>query len=245
MRNQFEVTLKPSKHKRKSMTQVLITSEDADSSTKTIRYNPGILQIVIIVLCVIIGGLIGVIYYERQQDAGYRGRLAEKNAEIAAANGKISDLNLEIESLNNKVRILSDTVNIKTENEAVLTEVLDAQWLPKEFPLTGSASVISNDAEEPMVILKASDGATVVSTASGHVEDILEDDNYGNLVIINHENGYRSYYRNKGQVMVKKGDDVVAGTTIYIIGSGNERFCYQISLEGEYIEPMDMMDING
>jgi len=245
LRNQFEVTLKPSKHKRKALSQVLITSEDADSTTTAIRYNPKVLMVLVIVLCVIIGGLIGVIYYERQQDVIYEGMLGDKDAEIATLNSTNNNLNLEIDSLNNKIRILSDTVNTKTENEAVLAEALETAWIPKDFPLTGSASVVANSSEEPRLILKASNGATVVSTASGYIEAIEEDENYGNVVVVNHENGYKTYYRNRGQVMVKKGDDVVSGTTIYIIGTDNERLCYQISKDDEMLDPLDMLDING
>lgn len=245
MQNQFEVTLKPSRHKRKIVQHVVITSNDVDSKSKHISYNPNVLLGVVIAMCVVIGGLIGVIYFEKQQiDLGNQ-IIIDRESDIAALNATNSNLNQEIASLNNKIRILSDTVNTKTENEAELTEALETQWLPNDFPLTGSAFIIDTGAEDPMVVLKSTDGATVVATASGIVEAIEEDEDYGNLVIVDHGNGYKTYYRNKGQVMVKKSDDVVTGTTIFIITSDNERLCYQISFNGEFINPMDILDING
>ncbi|MCQ2494550.1 MAG: peptidoglycan DD-metalloendopeptidase family protein [Lachnospiraceae bacterium] len=246
MQDQFEVTLKPSRHKRRITQHVLITSDDANSTTTAISYNPKVLLIVIVALCAVIGGLIGVIYFEKQQIELGNSTISEREAEIASLNISNSNLNSEIDSLNNKIRVLSDTVNTKTENEAELAEALDAQWIPIDFPLTGSARLNSStDAENPMLLLQTADGSTVVATAAGVVEDIAEDENYGNVVVVNHGNGYKSFYRNRGQVMVNKGDDVVSGTTLYIISSDNERLCYQISYNGEYIDPMEMLDING
>lgn len=246
MQNQFEVTLKPSQHKRRITKHVLITSDDAGSATKMISYNPTVLLIVIIAMSLVIGGLIGVIYFEKQQIELGNDTVRSREAEIASLNTTVDSLNIEIESLNNKVRYLSDTVTTKTENEEALAHELEAQWIPTDFPLTGSASLVdSSDAEDPMIALKSSDGATVVATAAGTVEDIAEDAEFGNVVIINHGNEYKTYYKNMGQVMVKKGDDVAPGTTIYIIGSDNESLCYQISVNGAFVDPLEMLDING
>jgi len=246
LQNQFEVTLKPSQHKRRITNHVIITSDDSTGATHRISYNPKVLLIVTIILSVVVGGLIGVIYFEKQQISLEKDTIKERDAEIAALNTTNNDLTVEIESLNNKIRILSDTVTTKTESEAELIEALSGQWIPDDFPLTGSATILdSSDAEDPMIVLESTDGATVVATAAGVVEDIADDAEFGNIVVVDHQNGYKTYYRNKGQVMIKKGDDVVSGTTLFIIGSNNERLCYQISLDGEYLDPMNMIDING
>lgn len=246
LQNQFEVTLKPSQHKRRITKHVLITSDDAGSSTKMISYNPTALLIVIIAMSIVIGSLIGVIFFERQQIALGNDTISDRDAEIAGLNADVNALNGEIDSLNNKVRYLSDTVETKTANEEALTMILEEQWIPNDFPLTGSARLIdSSDAEDPMIVLNSSDGSSVIATAYGVVENIVDDDEFGNMVIIDHGNGYKTYYRNRGQVMVNKGDDVVSGTTIYIISSDNESLCYQISNNGVYIDPTDIIDING
>jgi murein DD-endopeptidase MepM/ murein hydrolase activator NlpD len=45
--------------------------------------------------------------------------------------------------------------------------------------------------------------------------------------------------------MVKKGDEVSQGTTLFIIGDGNTELRYQISKEGIYIDPLEVIHIDG
>ena len=134
LQNQFEVTLKPSQHKRRITNHVIITSDDSTGATHRISYNPKVLLIVTIILSVVVGGLIGVIYFEKQQISLEKDTIKERDAEIAALNTPNNDLTVEIESLNNKIRILSDTVTTKTESEAELIEALSGQWIPDDFP---------------------------------------------------------------------------------------------------------------
>ena len=54
------------KHKRKMNHVVIVTSDAVDANVKQFRIRPWILQSVILVLCVIIGALIGYLNYEKQ-----------------------------------------------------------------------------------------------------------------------------------------------------------------------------------
>lgn len=245
MRNQYEVTLKPSRRKKKIFKHMIITSDDVSGTSSVFSYNPKVLFIFIILLCVVIGGLIGVIYYEKQQDKLYKNTISEKDSEISYLNKEKDDLNFEIDSLNDTVQILSDTVNIKTENEKELTQTLEAQSIPSYFPLTGSATICDNDSDIPTAVFKVTDGATVVSAATGTITDVYEDEQYGNVIVIDHGTGYITYYMNSGTVMVNADDDVVQGTTLFIIDSDNEMFYYRITYKGEFIDPLDMLDISG
>ena len=62
---------------------------------------------------------------------------------------------------------------------------------------------------------------------------------------MDHGNGYVTIYRNQGDVIVKLGDEVAHGTTIFVIGSKNTKFGYQIMKDDVYIDPMDMLSISG
>ena len=94
------------------------------------------------------------------------------------------------------------------------------------------------------MIFTASDGM-VVASAKGTVSSVEEDENYGNKVIVDHGNGYVSIYYNGGEAQVKTGDEVSAGTTIFLIGENNKQLVYQIMQDGVYISPTDMLSING
>ena len=50
---------------------------------------------------------------------------------------------------------------------------------------------------------------------------------------------------NVDRIQVKKGDEVSQGTTLFIIGDGNYELRYQISNEGTYIDPLEVIQIEG
>ncbi|HEY1075637.1 MAG TPA: M23 family metallopeptidase, partial [Fontimonas sp.] len=62
-------------------------------------------------------------------------------------------------------------------------------------------------------------GAAVVSVAAGIVTEAGARDGYGNLVEINHGNGYTTRYGHNSEIVVKPGDKVAKGQRIAKIGS--------------------------
>ena len=71
------------------------------------------------------------------------------------------------------------------------------------------------------------------------------DVDYGNVVSIDHGNGYISIYRNKGNAVVKAGNEVTRGAILYVVGEDNTEMGYSISKDDTYIDPMEMIEING
>ena len=68
---------------------------------------------------------------------------------------------------------------------------------------------------------------------------------YGNCITIDHGNGYVSIYRNAGESLVHEGDTVTKGATLMVVGSDNTKLGYQIKKDGEFINPEDLVEING
>lgn len=247
------------KHKHKRNHVVIVTSDAVDANVKQFRISPLLFQVLVIVACVIIGAVLGYFFNEEQireitnrkvdEQKEIVARLEEEKAvleeEKAGLEEQIVALNIEIESLNNKIDILSETVNQKTEIENELTAKFEQQYMPTEYPLTGSASMEESTQGDPICVFTAATGVTVVATASGTVTAINEDAEYGNNVWVDHGNGYITIYRNQGNVNVKLGDSVSQGTTLFIIGKDNTRFGYQIMKDGTYIDPMEMLSISG
>ncbi|MBE5884518.1 MAG: hypothetical protein E7291_08940 [Lachnospiraceae bacterium] len=240
------------KHKRKLNHVVIVTSDAVDASVKQFRIRPWVLQMIILLLCIVIGVLIGVLIYEGQiWDAISRSN-SEKQETILQLEdeknvliGEKTELENQIVALNDRIQILSDTVNEKVQNESELTAQLEKQSLPTEFPLNGSASMEEITEGDPMCVFTASVGVTVVATASGTVSAVNDDGEYGHSVWVDHGNGYITIYRNQGEVIVKQGDTVAQGTTIYMIGEENTKLGYQMLKDGNYISPMDMLSISG
>ena len=240
------------RHKRKISHVVLVTSDAADGGVKQFNIRSRNLWVMIVVLCLVIGALLGYIVYEEKiwqavdrRSAGQQARiqsLEEANAQLEAE--KLS-LQTEIAGLSETVQILSETVNQKTESETELLAQLERQSMPTEFPLSGSASMEESMDEEPLCIFTASLGTTVVATASGTVTGVNDDVKYGHNVWIDHGNGYVTIYRNAGEPQVQLGDSVVGGTVLFVIEGGKEQLGYQMLKDGEYISPMEMLAISG
>lgn len=240
------------KHKRKMNHVVIVTSDAADANVKQFRFRPWMLQVVISIICVAVGAGIGYFLYEeqlwevvRQRDNEQQEAMAKLEGEKQVLMDEKSALLSQIDGLNDQVLILSETVNRKVESESELKAVLEAQSLPTEFPLTGSASMQEATEGEPMCVFTASEGLMVVATASGTITAVNDDSDYGHNVWIDHGNGYITIYRNKGTVTVKQGDKVVQGTTLFLIDEDSKQLGYQMMKDNTYINPMELLAISG
>ncbi len=67
--------------------------------------------------------------------------------------------------------------------------------------------------------IRAKEGTPVKSAESGEVIFAGEKGGYGNLVIIEHSGGYRTYYAHLEEIDVKEGDSVAKGAIIGKVGS--------------------------
>ena len=61
------------RHKRKNSHVVIVTSDSVDVGMKQFRIRPWVLQMIIFILCIIIGALIGFIVYEKRTKDGGTG----------------------------------------------------------------------------------------------------------------------------------------------------------------------------
>lgn len=246
------------RHKRKNNHVVIVTSDAVDSGMKEFRIRPWVLKAVIVVLCIVIGALIGYLIYEKDIWAAKLDQTMKQNevigvleqekaeleSQIAALNDEISGLNGELAGLNEKIKILSETVSQQVETEGELSGQLEKRFLPTRLPVSERAS-IDNVTEDLTCIFTAASGSMVVATADGTVTVVSEDPEYGHNVWIDHGNGYTTIYRNQGEVKVKQNETVTQGTTLFIITDESSRLGYQMMKDGAYINPMDMLEISG
>ena len=162
-------------------------------------------------------------------------KLQEENADLIALREELTD----------KVIILSDTINMKVEEEEAQEQVRAQTHMPVGFPMSSSASLEESDGEEPMVKLNGTVGNSIIASADGTVVSVTTDSSYLHRIKIDHGNGYNSIYRNDGDVMIKEGDEVVRGAILYVIGEDNTELGYQITYDEKYIDPMELINIDG
>lgn len=241
------------KHKRKTNRVLIVTSDAVDLNARQFRLRSGGFRLLIVLLCLIIGVMLGYLFYEKNIWQAVDARNEEQLASIQALEEKAAslkaeklELETEIAGLNENIQILTETVNLKSENEAKLTEQLEEQALPTEFPLSGSASMEEGETDgNSICVFTASEGINVVATASGTVTAVNDDVEYGHNVWVDHGNGYVTIYRNGGEAMVRQGDSVVNGTPLFVIEEEHEKLGYQMMKDGVYISPMEMLAVSG
>lgn len=233
------------KHKRKVSRIIIFTTDAVDAKTKQIKINPWVAGFATLVICFLLGGVIGLFVYEAQIWELANQKNAKQAEEMVALEEEIDRLEAEIETLTAEKEAMSVAVVENQQTADALAEELEQQSMPTDYPLTGSAGIEEVAEGDPMVIFTASDGTTVVASAKGTVTEIKQDETYGNVIVVDHGNGYVSIYKNKGESQVKVGDEVFKGTTLFLIGEDNKQLGYQIMKDGAYISPTDILSING
>ena len=233
------------RHKRKVSRILLVTSDAVDAKVRQIKIRPWLNGFLTLLICVMLGAIIGYAVYEEQIWAFDRQKDEERENAIQALEEEKTALEAEISTLQAQIILLSDTVTAQDQTTGELQEALAQQSMPTGYPLTGTAGLQEIAEGEAIAIFTASDDIMVIAAAKGTVMAIEEDETYGNKIIVDHGNGYFSIYRNAGDVQVKVGDEVAQGTTLFLIGENNRQLGYQIMFEGEYINPMDMISTQG
>lgn len=96
---------------------------------------------------------------------------------------------------------------------------------------------------------KADEGSSVKSVADGTVKDVINDDTYGTMVIIEHSAGFTAYYCGLGEnTLVKTGQVVRTGDEIGSIKSvpseilDEPHLHFMVYKDDKFIDPMLILD---
>jgi murein DD-endopeptidase MepM/ murein hydrolase activator NlpD len=186
----------------------------------------------------------------------------KRNQELTARLAQLAGVNLESLTGQPKInfdslsRSATDTSNpaIIPENESTMTpEQLLRTRTPHGRPLYGwitkpfsAADSISGGGKHTGIDFAVKDGTAVSATASGTVSFAGWDEYLGNLVVIDHGNGYLTSYGHNRELLVKKGDKVTRGEVIALSGntgrSSAPHLHYEIMKDGVPIDPAPYLD---
>lgn len=255
---------KPRKHRHKRHYTFMVVSGDSDGSTRSMHLNHAKTQIIAYTAFAIALAIICYIIYSAITIHNLRAIQSEQKIkidELVAENSTMETSNAELDT---KVQQLSAALNQRLENEQISAEEAENNAIPSGFPLTGTASMtyavddpsetkVTQITEEnkdtatgnPLVLFDASEGNTVISSGSGTVQTVTTDAKFGNIVTIDHGNGYISIYRNQGDPLVSEGATIEKGSIIFVIGENNKSLGYQIQQDDQYINPEELIEING
>ncbi|WAC42715.1 M23 family metallopeptidase [Pedobacter sp. SL55] len=95
--------------------------------------------------------------------------------------------------------------------------------------------------------IKGNHGEVVKTTANGKVKFANRKGGYGNVVIIEHGNGFETYYGHLSKISVKQGQKVAAGDIIGRIGSTGRstgpHLHYEVHRNGKIVNPKSYLTI--
>lgn len=141
------------------------------------------------------------------------------------------------------ITIESEPIIIATEPEGAGQEETDDEAAENGGEATeGEETVVEQ--EIPTVVFGVKKETQIVAAGAGEVKSV-ESGADGTSVMIDHGNGYVSVYLFKGNAKVKVGDEVLRGTLLFEVTSNNAKFSFQILENGNYVNPMDLMEIHG
>lgn len=244
------------RHKRKNGYTIMIVSDSVEKNQKKFHINTGILSIAAFVL------LVAAVCYAEYTTILMRGatRRSETYVEqIAGLQEENERLTEEKETLEKQVANLNQTLTQKEAQVQMQEETIQAaeetENMPAGFPLSGVAQIKEADGEndtgmQPVteqkeIIFTAAAGLNSISTGDGTVLEVAVTQGEPTVIRIDHGNGYVSVYRNDGTPVVETGAAVEKGTTLFEIGQNNTEVGYSVSKDGNYLDPMDLIEIKG
>ncbi|MDD3369745.1 MAG: peptidoglycan DD-metalloendopeptidase family protein [Lachnospiraceae bacterium] len=235
-------------HENRVRYTVLMVTEHKDGTIKQFNIHETLLTplMFFIVLLLLVLGITGV--YKSSRIHALRANNMDQASLIQGLEDDNSRLEVENTSLQDKVAVLSDTVKKKMEEEQALQQAKEEESLPKGLPIDTNAGIEENtteDSNDPIVLFTAAEGSNVIASGSGTVVAVEADAEYGTRIKVDHGNGYISIYRNAGEAKVKNGDEIVRGWILFVIGEENTSLGYQVQENGSFINPVDVMEING
>lgn len=256
--------IKPKKHRHKRHYTFMIISGDSDGSTKRLHLNHFKTQLLAYSCFVIVLAIVCYIIYSAITISSLRDMQSRQSAEIQELTEENSSLTADNDKLQTEVEQLSAAINKRLEDEQISAEEAQALAMPTGFPLSGTASMTSavddtnsttiteltDDNKDsatgnPIVMFTAGEGSNVIASGTGTVLSVTTDAKFGNMVSIDHGNGYISIYRNAGDPLVTEGSSIDKGDIIFVVGEHNTSLGYQLQQDGKYIDPEELIEING
>lgn len=111
------------------------------------------------------------------------------------------------------------------------------------FPLpVGKATLENNNS---ILHIETKKGDAVKAMFDGYVRLSRKTVNYGNVIVIRHDNGLETVYAFNAENLVKVGQGVEAGQTIAIVGGkGSDVFCeFSVMVNGARINPETVIEL--
>ena len=154
----------------------------------------------------------------------------------------LSDRERQLGALENLIQTRELRREVYPQGRPLQTGFISSFYGSRVDPFTGYTAF------HPGVDFAGEEGAEVVSVATGVVTWAGQHLGYGNLVEINHGNGYLTRYGHNSKVLVKVGDTVQKGQVLALVGSTGHstgpHVHFEVLRDGSPVDPMAFINQN-
>lgn len=129
--------------------------------------------------------------------------------------------------------------------------VIPARWPLDEpgYVTRGQVGTGTADEAHPGIDIAVPEGTLVRASAAGNVAEAGIDPQYGNFVLLQHEDAYQTMYGHLSRILVRPGAQVEAGQVIGLSGntgrSSAPHLHFEIRHDGSSIDPTTMVKEGG
>jgi murein DD-endopeptidase MepM/ murein hydrolase activator NlpD len=170
------------------------------------------------------------------------GGAAAQPAVLADVIGSLDQLQQQLSDRERQMRVLEDLLlagrlqkEVRPSGWPIASGYITSGYGLRTDPFTGLRDY------HPGMDFAAPEGSQVLSVAAGIVTAAGERNGYGNLVEIDHGNGYVTRYGHNERILVKVGDRVRRGQAISLIGSTGRstgpHVHFEVVLNGNIVNP--------
>jgi len=161
--------------------------------------------------------------------------------------GSLDRLQKTLGDRERQMRVLEDLLlasrlerEVKPSGWPIDTGYITSGYGSRTDPFTGLRTT------HPGIDFAAAEGSQVHAVASGIVTEAAMANGYGELIEINHGNGYRTRYGHNSKLLVKIGDRVLKGQPIALIGSTGRstgpHVHFELVMNGSAVNPAQYLD---
>lgn len=181
-------------------------------------------------------------------------RLYSSNSAQESVNMQLAEQHELVKRLEEENQALrAENATLIAENELFTESAVEAEEetdsdIPRRFPVVGRTTLLASYAEDmPYILIDVDKGGSIVAAGSGMVVEITSDETYPIIIEIEHKKDYSTRYMCAQNVAlnIAKGAQVEVGDKLFEASADNIQLYYQISYEGNPIDPLNVIEAKG
>ena len=169
--------------------------------------------------------------------------------ETTEKENKTTEKNKETREVNTEDRDNKTTVSVYNGQDKLPWPVTGNVIIPYSMDTTVYFETLDQYQCNPAIYIKAEKGTDVKAVYGGNVTNVQKNDRYGNMIIVDIGNGYKTFYGQLENVTLKKGDTVKTGDVIGKIAEPTDYFTlegshlyFKMTFKGKEINPTEYLE---